>query len=373
MSVGGSSAVPVADRRELGAARLVELVTGLRGAPPHVVLGVPVDAAPEAVKASYRKHALLLHPDKNSHAHCVEAFKVVSDAFESFERQRKPLAERGGNHPGRSGRDQTNKWEAFTGDPPPDGRYGSASTAAPPAHSGGQGSGSGGGGGGGSCAPPGCGTADGVGVDQEAFQAARAAWGARASRGRAPRAYPAVPPRGAPVAPEPAFAPPPAPASAPPPCWAGAAVPPGGRGNVEQPQPAGSTQRRQGGASAWARPKKRSVLSAFAEEAAAPRSSAPTHRQQQQRHQQRRADPPASPPGSPPDRAGTTAAEEEDGLWGSLYQGFVPGSASESDSHDDFEADDAAARWQTRKPAGEPVPSAQASTRTRARPPSPHP
>lgn len=109
------------------------------------------------------------------------------------------------------------------------------------------------------------------------------------------------------------------------------------------------------------------MLSAFAEEAAAPRSSAPTHRQQQQRHQQRRADPPASPPGSPPDRAGTTAAEEEDGLWGSLYQGFVPGSASESDSHDDFEADDAAARWQTRKPAGEPVPSAQASTRTRAR------
>ncbi|KAK4451176.1 hypothetical protein QBC34DRAFT_424048 [Podospora aff. communis PSN243] len=57
----------------------------------HAVLGVPRNAGPDAIKAAYRKLALIKHPDKNGNtAESTAAFQEIHEAYEAL--SRKPSA-----------------------------------------------------------------------------------------------------------------------------------------------------------------------------------------------------------------------------------------------------------------------------------------
>ncbi|KAJ7328189.1 Cleavage inducing molecular chaperone [Desmophyllum pertusum] len=49
---------------------------------PYSVLGVPRDATDDDIRKQYRKLAVLIHPDKNTHPQADEAFKTLANAFD---------------------------------------------------------------------------------------------------------------------------------------------------------------------------------------------------------------------------------------------------------------------------------------------------
>ncbi|MCA1819271.1 MAG: DnaJ domain-containing protein, partial [Halobacteriales archaeon] len=47
----------------------------------YEVLGIPRDAAPDAIKKAYRKLAVQLHPDRNKAPDAEDKFKELSEAY----------------------------------------------------------------------------------------------------------------------------------------------------------------------------------------------------------------------------------------------------------------------------------------------------
>jgi len=48
------------------------------------LLGLPIDATPEEIRASYYKSARLYHPDKNPSAEASIHFQHIQEAFETL-------------------------------------------------------------------------------------------------------------------------------------------------------------------------------------------------------------------------------------------------------------------------------------------------
>jgi molecular chaperone DnaJ len=57
----------------------------------YEVLGVPRDAAPDAIKKAYRKLAIQLHPDRNKSPDAEERFKELSEAYAVLSDEQKKL------------------------------------------------------------------------------------------------------------------------------------------------------------------------------------------------------------------------------------------------------------------------------------------
>lgn len=55
----------------------------------HQILQVEQNADEEIIRKQYRKLLLLLHPDKNKFAGAASAFKLLKDAYEAFEKEKK--------------------------------------------------------------------------------------------------------------------------------------------------------------------------------------------------------------------------------------------------------------------------------------------
>ena len=81
-SSSSSSSVGSADAKGYTDAQEEAVKAVLRSSTLYERLGVPRNASQSDIKKSFRKLALLLHPDKNSHPKADEAFKQVAEAFD---------------------------------------------------------------------------------------------------------------------------------------------------------------------------------------------------------------------------------------------------------------------------------------------------
>ena len=56
------------------------------GSPPHIVLGISIDASPSEVKKAYRKLAKRWHPDKvrNNTTYSTQQFTRIKEAYEKM-------------------------------------------------------------------------------------------------------------------------------------------------------------------------------------------------------------------------------------------------------------------------------------------------
>ena len=76
----------------------------------HSVLLLPPTASPQEIKASYKRLALLLHPDKaDNDPLAAEAFRLVKDSFEAL------TVTAAAGLPGEVSGVARNRWGAFTG------------------------------------------------------------------------------------------------------------------------------------------------------------------------------------------------------------------------------------------------------------------